>query len=798
MPPAPRPRAILVVEAQPRRHAVLASKLRASGLEVWSAGGVDEAVALLKDQVPGAVLLATDEQADEAASACRALAQAAHGAPVLLLTADRSMEVRVAALSAGAVQVVPTPVSTREIVTHLELLLRRSETPMPQTRRGIARHAYVGRLDNLGLIDTLEQLQAGRLSGIVRLRGADARAGELYVSEGQVVDARAGALAGTEAVYRMMGWREGSLEVDGCPVRRPAVVSTPLPELILEGLRRREQWEVTLGEMPALETVLEVDYQMLADRLATIPDEVNALLRLCDSRRTIGAVIDDAPFPDLASARIIARLLADGVVIEAAPAEAALGVEGDLRARRIARWLGDEAPGAQPHAGSPILSLVEARSIDGRERTFYPDTHPDAPTPVGHEPAVESALAAAVLGGGGLGGDDTPGREVPASADSVVLLPRAERSGTNPGWPIATDPAPRVTAVPAVPAADPAVAPVAAVTPPEPPAAGPPEPEQPPDPDADRPRPTKGVIYVDDHRPRSASPPDARGVATTNRPIRDTELVRPLGASADLPDPHDRSRSRTDEWTAAAPRARRALVLAGLGAALGVGGALWLFLHAGTPAQTATGASAVAADVPRIRGDLAPIAIAPARSAARPTALPPAAVTTSPATVPRGSPPPATAPTGPGPSVATVSTRPGPAVVAGAAGAAVPVTPDVETAAAADDDLAVRCRRAYARQRYSGIVPLCAGALETAPDQPDLMAILAHAELDRGNYDRARKWARRALALDPRLADAHAYLGFIEDQAGRRDQAMAAYRAYLRLAPRGRYAEDIRAIVHSE
>jgi Flp pilus assembly protein TadD len=77
------------------------------------------------------------------------------------------------------------------------------------------------------------------------------------------------------------------------------------------------------------------------------------------------------------------------------------------------------------------------------------------------------------------------------------------------------------------------------------------------------------------------------------------------------------------------------------------------------------------------------------------------------------------------------------------------------------------------------------------------MAMVAHAELDRGNYSRSRSWARKALALDPGLPEAYAYLGFVEDQEGRRDEAMAAYRSYLRLAPDGRYANDIRTIVEA-
>jgi tetratricopeptide (TPR) repeat protein len=131
-----------------------------------------------------------------------------------------------------------------------------------------------------------------------------------------------------------------------------------------------------------------------------------------------------------------------------------------------------------------------------------------------------------------------------------------------------------------------------------------------------------------------------------------------------------------------------------------------------------------------------------------------------------------------------------------------PALPTTTSAEAAGAVTLEDCRKAYARERYSRIVRLCSqvlelqGAVEPA-QRAGVMAMLAHAELDRGNYQRARGWARKALGLDPRLSEAYAYLGFVEDQAGRRDDALAAYRSYLELAPQGRYADDIRAIVEA-
>ena len=55
--------------------------------------------------------------------------------------------------------------------------------------------------------------------------------------------------------------------------------------------------------------------------------------------------------------------------------------------------------------------------------------------------------------------------------------------------------------------------------------------------------------------------------------------------------------------------------------------------------------------------------------------------------------------------------------------------------------------------------------------------------------------ANAALAADPRFADAYVIVGSIQQGANKNDAARAAYSQYLKLAPSGRYASDLRAIL---
>jgi Tfp pilus assembly protein PilF len=75
--------------------------------------------------------------------------------------------------------------------------------------------------------------------------------------------------------------------------------------------------------------------------------------------------------------------------------------------------------------------------------------------------------------------------------------------------------------------------------------------------------------------------------------------------------------------------------------------------------------------------------------------------------------------------------------------------------------------------------------------------MLAHAELNRGRLSQANELATKAVAINANLADAYVIIGGVHQDSGRNREAKAAYRRYLQLAPKGRYADELRSIVNS-
>jgi tetratricopeptide (TPR) repeat protein len=100
-------------------------------------------------------------------------------------------------------------------------------------------------------------------------------------------------------------------------------------------------------------------------------------------------------------------------------------------------------------------------------------------------------------------------------------------------------------------------------------------------------------------------------------------------------------------------------------------------------------------------------------------------------------------------------------------------------------------------KRSREILDLCPVAFTSSPGGAEIAVALAKVEFDRGRSAQAYAWGKKAIAANPDLADAYVFIGGAEQSSGHGKAAKEAYEHYLRLAPSGRYAADLRAIVNS-
>ena len=196
---------------------------------------------------------------------------------------------------------------------------------------------------------------------------------------------------------------------------------------------------------------------------------------------------------------------------------------------------------------------------------------------------------------------------------------------------------------------------------------------------------------------------------------------------------------------------------------------------------------------------------APAAATPSPAAVPAAAE--QPQAIPSAAGPPAAAQEAPAPAVAVAEPHPAalaapadlPAKPALAAQEPTAPKPTAAGAGAASDAAAARarCKEVASSRRQKDLLSACSDAFAADPTAADIAVILAKTEFDRGRSAQALAWSQKALAADPNAADAYVFIGGVEQGAGHNKAAREAYRRYLQLAPGGRYAGDLRAIVGS-
>ena len=123
---APATASVMVVDDEPAVRAALERALRIERYDVRLAGDGAEALALLADRSPDAIVLDVAMPEIDGLEVCRRLRAAGDRTPVLMLTARDAVDDRVAGLDAGADDYLVKPFALAELEARIRALIRRS------------------------------------------------------------------------------------------------------------------------------------------------------------------------------------------------------------------------------------------------------------------------------------------------------------------------------------------------------------------------------------------------------------------------------------------------------------------------------------------------------------------------------------------------------------------------------------------------------------------------------------------------------------------------------------------------
>jgi DNA-binding response OmpR family regulator len=310
---------LLVADADPRSLRVLDAGLRHAGFAVTTAADGGEALRAIQRAAPDLVLCELSLPPPDGAVLCRAVRadERTAGLPFLLMSTDSAPQTRARALGAGADDLLLKPIEIQDLVGRIQAMLARSEQRQLAQRGGAG---LTGAVDELGLVDLFQSLESWKRTGRV-ICEQDGKRAEVWVRDGEIVDAQSGSVSGEAAFYRLLRWKRGSFRVEFGPVQREARIEPGTQRLILEAMRRVDE----LGRVfESLDpgSVPRVDFDALAGRLAELPDEVNPVVRAVDGVRTVAELIEVAALDELTAAGIVRRLFEAGVLQHANGARA--------------------------------------------------------------------------------------------------------------------------------------------------------------------------------------------------------------------------------------------------------------------------------------------------------------------------------------------------------------------------------------------------------------------------------------------------------------------------------------------
>jgi DNA-binding response OmpR family regulator len=309
---------LLLVDADPRSVRVLEVSLRKSGFSVTTATDGVDAFSKIQFSAPDLILADTRLPRMDGFEFVKRLKEDPElmNVPVVFLTSQRSIEDKIRGLELGVEDYLTKPIFVRELTARVNLLLaRRTQESMATTVTSGPRTRLSGSLEDMGLVDLLQTFEVSRKSGVARVREPRGIEIVIYFRDGKVVDAELGRLRGEEAVYRALIWSVGTFEVQFRPVTNEDIIPTSTQGLLMEGMRRVDEWGRLLEQSPPLDTIFDIDRDQLVERLSEIPDELNGILRLLDGRRSLLQVVDESPFEDLSTLSTITKLFFEGLLV---------------------------------------------------------------------------------------------------------------------------------------------------------------------------------------------------------------------------------------------------------------------------------------------------------------------------------------------------------------------------------------------------------------------------------------------------------------------------------------------------
>ncbi|MEM7155717.1 MAG: DUF4388 domain-containing protein [Myxococcota bacterium] len=305
---------LLIVDGDARNRRVLEVSLRKAGFSITPAESAEEALEFLQHAEPDLIISDTRLPSRDGFDLCVQVKNNPRWKliPFVFLTSEKSIEDKVRGLELGVEDYLTKPIYIKEITTRVTMLLQRKQHERLE-KKDAARTKFSGQLADMAVVDLIQTIEISRKSGTISLTTELGEA-TLWFRDGAIVDAEMGRLQGESAIYRLLGQSDGHFDVEFKTVNRHQVITESTQGILMEGMRRVDEWGRLMEQLPPLDSLLAVDSEQLEERKSELSEEHLAILRLFTGKLTIIEVVDDSGQDDIEALTAVSTFFFEGLL----------------------------------------------------------------------------------------------------------------------------------------------------------------------------------------------------------------------------------------------------------------------------------------------------------------------------------------------------------------------------------------------------------------------------------------------------------------------------------------------------
>jgi len=231
---------VLIADPDPENSSMLDFKLTQQGFNVVVVRDTEKAKEAVKNNNFDLIITEVDITPNDGFEFIYSIKKDSRCAsiPVIILSKVSDPASVERGLNLGVIDYITKPYSVDVFVLKVKKTIEnfnQQRSFEEKKQRGVS-----GSLSEISIPDILQILSNARRTGLLTITSSKG-VGEIYLDSGRIVDAIYSGLRGEEAFYQIIGWEDGTFNLDPDVLMLGATINRSTDGLIMEGLRRLDE-----------------------------------------------------------------------------------------------------------------------------------------------------------------------------------------------------------------------------------------------------------------------------------------------------------------------------------------------------------------------------------------------------------------------------------------------------------------------------------------------------------------------------------------------------------------------------